>query len=87
MVYPVHCTEDRLPGTEEGCRVGVGLGLGFGASLLVHHQKPPVPSNATRITPTIATLIAQRIASFAIRKKITRITTPAMMKIVVLLII
>lgn len=38
---------------------------------------------ATRITPTIANLIAQRIASLAIRKKMASKTTPAIRKIVV----
>jgi hypothetical protein len=53
---------------------------------LLHHQKPPAPNIATRITPTIATLMAQRIASFAIKTKIASKTTPAMMKMVVKLI-
>jgi hypothetical protein len=50
---------------------------------LLHHQKPPAPNNATKIRPTIATLIAQRIASLAIRKKITSKTAPPIRKIVV----
>lgn len=36
--------------------------------------------------PMMANLIAQRIASFAIKKKMTRRTTPPIMKIVVKLI-
>jgi hypothetical protein len=55
-------------------------------SRLLHHQKPPAPSNATRITTTIPTLIAQRIAIFAIRKKMASKTTPAITEIVVKLI-
>jgi hypothetical protein len=50
---------------------------------LLHHQKPPAPNKATRITPTIATLSSQRIASFAIKIKMNSKTTPAIMKIVV----
>ena len=53
---------------------------------LLHHQKPPAPSSATMITPTIAILIIQRIASLAIRKKMISKTTPAIMKMVVKLI-
>jgi hypothetical protein len=52
-------------------------------SRLVHDQKPMAPSNATRITPTITTLLAQRIANFAIRKKITSKTAPAIIRVVV----
>lgn len=50
---------------------------------MLHHQKMPAPTMATRITPTIANLIAQRIASLAIRKKMASKTTPAIRKIVV----
>jgi len=78
MIFAAQRTEVRLAGAD-GCRVGLGLVV----SRLLHHQKPPAPSNATRITPTIATLIAQRIASFAIRKKMTSRTTPAIREIVV----
>jgi hypothetical protein len=46
----------------------------------------PAPIMATRITPTIANLIAQRIASRAIRKKMASRTTPAIRKMVVKLI-
>ena len=52
-------------------------------SRLLHHQKPPAPNSAIRIMPTIATLIAQRIASRAIRKKTTSRTTPPIRKMVV----
>jgi hypothetical protein len=38
---------------------------------------------ATRMTPIIANLIAQRIASLAIRKKMASRTTPAIRKMVV----
>jgi hypothetical protein len=38
---------------------------------------------ATRITPTMANLIAQRIASLAIRKRIASRTTPAIREMVV----
>lgn len=41
---------------------------------------------ATIITPTIANLITQRIASLAIRKKMASRTAPAIRKIVVKLI-
>jgi hypothetical protein len=50
---------------------------------LLHVQKPTAPNTATRITPTIATLIIQRTASLAIRIKIANKTTPAIMKMVV----
>jgi hypothetical protein len=67
-------------------RLGVA-GWRFGLVLVVrrllHHQNPPAPNNATRITPTIATLIAQRIASFAIKKNIASKITPAIMKMAV----
>jgi hypothetical protein len=62
-----------------GCRVGFGLAV----RRLLHHQKPPAPNKATRITPTIATLSSQRIASFAIKIKMNSKTTPAIMKMVV----
>jgi hypothetical protein len=62
-----------------GCRVG----FGFAVRRLLHHQKPPAPNRATRITPTIAILIIQRIASFAIKIKMNSKTTPAIMKMVV----
>jgi hypothetical protein len=67
----------RLAGADL-CRFGTG-----GVTLLLHHQKAPAPRIAIRITPTIVNLIAQRIASLAMRTKIARITTPAIMKIVV----
>src|SRR5687768_2602928 len=60
------------------CRLGTG-----GVTLLLHHQKAPAPRIAIRITPTMVNLIAQRIASRAMRTKIARITTPPIMKIVV----
>ena len=66
-----------------GCR----FGFGFVVSRLLHHQKPPAPNRATRITPTIATLIAQRTASLAIKKKMASKTTPAIMKMVVKVIL
>jgi hypothetical protein len=50
---------------------------------VLHHQKPPAPNNATRITPTIVNLITQRTANFAIKTKIASRTTPAIMKMVV----
>jgi hypothetical protein len=78
MIFAAQGAEPRLPGAI-GCRFGFGLEV----RRLLHHQKPPAPSNATRITPTIPTLIAQRIASFAIRKKMTSKTTPPIIKVVV----
>jgi hypothetical protein len=77
MIFAAQGAEARLLGVA-GCRTGLGLEV----SRLLHHQKPP-PSNATRITPTITTLLAQRIAILAITKKITNNTAPAMMKVVV----
>jgi hypothetical protein len=77
MIFAVQRTEARLVGAD-GCRVGLGLAV----SRLLHHQKPPAPSNAIRIMPTIATLIAQRIASLAIRKKMASKTMPAITKMV-----
>ena len=64
MIFAAQRTEVGLLGAD-GCRVGLGLAV----SRLLHHQKPPPPSNATKTMPMIATLIAQRIASLAIRKK------------------
>ena len=61
------------------CRVGLGLFV----SRLLHAQKPKAPNIAIRITPTIATLIAQRTASFAITINIASKITPAIMKMVV----
>jgi len=78
MIFAAQRAVARLLGVD-GCRFGLGLA----ASRLLHHKKPAAPSNATSITPTIATLIAQRIANFAIRKKITSRTAPAITKIVV----
>jgi hypothetical protein len=54
---------------------------------LLHDQKPTAPNTATRITPTIATLIIQRTASFAIKTKIANKTTQAIMKMVVKVIL
>jgi hypothetical protein len=65
---------------------GGRFGFGLDVSRLLHHQKPPAPNIATRITPTIATLMAQRTANFAIKTKIASTTTPAMIKMVVKLI-
>jgi hypothetical protein len=59
---------------------------GAEARRLPHHQNIPMPIKARRITPTIVTRAAQRIASLAIRKKIASRMVPAMMKIVVELI-
>src|SRR5688500_6484565 len=85
-LFPIGCATQRalagLVGVDRG-----RLGTGLGARRLLHHQKPPPPSNATKTMPMMASLIAQPIASFAIRKKITRITTPPIMKIVVKLIL
>jgi hypothetical protein len=67
----------RLAGADL-CRLGTG-----GVTLLLHHQKPAAPRIAIRITPTMVNLIAQRIARRAMRTKIARITTPAIMKMVV----
>jgi hypothetical protein len=58
------------------------LGTG-GVTLLLHHRKAAAPRIAIRITPIMVNLTAQRIASRAIRTKMARITTPAIMKIVV----
>ena len=62
---------------------GVRFGLGLVVSRVLHHQKPPAPNNATKITPTIVNLITQRTANFAIKTKIASKTTPAIMKMVV----
>ena len=78
MIFAAQRAAARLLGVA-GCRFGLGLA----ASRLLHHQKPPAPSNASSITPTIATLIAHRIANFAIRKKMTSKTAPAIRKMVV----
>jgi hypothetical protein len=67
----------RLAGADL-CRLGTG-----GVTLLLHHQKTPAPKIAIRIIPIMVSLSAQRIASRAMRTKIARITTPAMMKMVV----
>jgi len=81
MTFAAQRTEARLLGAD-GCRVGLGLAV----SRLLHHQNPPPPSNAIKTMPMIANLIAQRIASRAIRKKMTSRTTPAIMDMVVKLI-
>ncbi|MCA1607783.1 MAG: hypothetical protein LC775_20480, partial [Acidobacteria bacterium] len=81
MIFGAQGTVFRLAGAD-GWRVG----LGEVVSRLLHHQKPPAPSSAIKITPRIAILMAQRIASFTTRKKITSKTTPAMMEMVVPLI-
>jgi hypothetical protein len=67
----------RLAGADL-CRLGTG-----GVTLLLHHQKTPAPKIAMRIIPTMVSRSAQRIASRAMRTKIARMTTPAMMKMVV----
>jgi hypothetical protein len=59
------------------------LGAGLGVRLLLHHQNAATPSTAIRMAPTIVSLMAQRIASFAIRKKIASRIMPAIRKMVV----
>jgi hypothetical protein len=67
----------RLAGADL-CRLGTG-----GVTLLLHHQKPAAPNIAIRITPTIVSRKTQRMARRAMRTKMARITTPAIIKMVV----
>jgi hypothetical protein len=79
MSFQVYRAGDFLVGADRGCG-------GFDVRRLLHHQKIPAPSKAISTTPTIVNLIAQRMASLAIKKNIASKTTPAIRKMVVKLI-
>jgi hypothetical protein len=81
MMFAAYCAEALRLGAD-----GWRFGLGLLVRRLLHDQKPMAPSSAIRITPTIATLITQRIASLAIRKKMSSKIMPAITKMVVELI-
>jgi hypothetical protein len=79
MSFQVYRAGDFLVGADRGCG-------DFDVRRLLHHQKIPAPSKAISTTPTIVNLIAQRMASLAIKKNIASKTTPAIRKMVVKLI-